>query len=318
MLFAVSLILASCAQTPVPSVPTTTAFAPTAHPRKGGTPQAPGGGTVPATPPADLSSIKHVFVIVMENHGYSQVFDTKSSPYITSLAKQYAYATNYHAMIHPSLPNYLQMVSGSNYNITNDCSPSADCHVNAPNLPDSLDAKGLSWRAYMESMPTPCAQTESGNYAPRHDPFVYFDDIRNNTVRCATHVVPFTALTADLATTVTTPNFAFIAPDVCNDMHDCGVATGDAWLQSNVPTILKSPACTADKCLVIVTWDEDEHGEGNRVLTIFAGSGAQTGGFASSAAYTHYSLLRTIEAIFGLPAMTSNDAAAAPMFDMIK
>jgi acid phosphatase len=254
----------------------------------------------------------------MENHGYDQVWNTGSSPYITSLGNKFARATNYHATIHPSLPNYLQLYGGNNYGITKDCDPSSSCHVNATNLADNLEAKGLTWKAYMESMPTPCLLTSSGDYAPRHNPFVYFDDIRNNTARCASHDVPYTALASDLSSAATTPNFAFISPNLCNDMHDCPVNIGDNWLKSNLPVILNSPACTVDTCLLILTWDEDDNGPTNQVLTIFAGSAAKTGGATSDVSYTHYSTLHTIENIFGLPTQTSNDAAAAPMTDLLR
>ncbi len=254
----------------------------------------------------------------MENHSYSEVWNTGSSPYITSLGNAYAVAGNYHAITHPSLPNYLNLVGGSNYGITTDCSPSSTCHVSATNLADSLEARGLSWKAYIESIPSPCDITGSGSYAPKHNPFVYFDDIRNTTARCSSHDVPYSALAGDLASTSTTPNFAFITPNLCDDMHDCAVSTGDAWLKSNVPQILSSPACASGTCLLILTWDEDDGSSGNHVLTIFAGPGAKTGGFTSSTNYTHFSLLRTVEAIFGLPALTTNDASASPMTDLLR
>ncbi len=264
------------------------------------------------------SNIQHVFVVVMENHSYQEVWNTSSSPYITSLGNAYARATNYHASIHPSLPNYLQLYGGSNYGITTDCNPSTSCHVNAVNLADNLEAKGLTWKGYMESMPSPCYLTTSGNYAPKHNPFVYFDDIRNNSSRCTSHVVPYTALASDLGSAATTPNFAFITPNLCNDMHDCSVGTGDNWLKSNLPAILNSPACTVDKCLLILTWDEDDSSQSNQVLTIFAGSAAKTGGVTSAVSYTHYSALKTVENIFGLPTQTNNDAAASPMSDLLR
>lgn len=264
------------------------------------------------------STIKHVFEVVMENHSYSQVWNTSSSPYITSLGNTYARATNYHAITHPSLPNYLDIFGGSNYGITTDCIPSSSCHVNATNLADNLQAVGLIWRGYMESMPSPCYLSNSGGYAPKHDPFVYFDDIRTDSVRCNAGVVPFSALANDLKTAATTPNYAFITPNLCNDMHDCSISSGDTWLKNNLPAILASPACTSETCLLIVTWDEDNGSQGNQVLTIFAGSGAKTGGVTSSVSYTHFSLLRTIEDIFGLPTQSSSDAAASPMSDLLR
>jgi acid phosphatase len=254
----------------------------------------------------------------MENHIYDDVWNKSTTPYITSLGNAYARTTNYSAITHPSLPNYLDIYGGSNYAITTDCSPSTSCHVNATNLADNLQAKGLTWKGYMESMPADCAITTSGKYAPKHDPFVYFDDIRNNSARCDAGVVPYTVLANDLKSAATTPNYAFITPNLCNDMHDCSISTGDTWLKNNLPAILDSPACTIDKCLLILTWDEDDSSQGNKVLTIFAGSGAKTGGVVSSTAYTHYSLLKTVETIFSLPTQTSKDAAASPMLDLLR
>jgi acid phosphatase len=265
-----------------------------------------------------VSSIRHVFVVVMENKGYNDVWNTSSSPYITSLGNAYARATNYTAITHPSLPNYLDLYGGSNYGITTDCSPSSTCHVNAINLADNLNAKGLTWKGYMESMPSNCDLKTSGKYAPKHDPFVYFDDIRTNTARCDAGVVAYSTLANDLKSASTTPNYVFITPNLCDDMHGCSVSTGDGWLKNNLPAILNSPACLVDKCLLALVWDEDDGDDGNKVLTIFAGSGAKTGGLVSSKAYNHYSLLKTVETIFGLPTQTSQDAAASPMTDMLR
>ncbi len=309
---------------------TATSTAPASTPTDGPTPTSTdtpeaitptaGATTVPTATPTSHPSgaIQHVFVIVMENHSYKEVWNTGSSPYITQLGNSFARATNYKATAHPSLPNYLQLYAGSNYGITTDCSPSSSCHVNARSLADNLEAKGLTWKAYMESMPSPCSITSSSGYAPKHNPFVYFDDIRNDTTRCATHVVPFTALSGDLSAAATTPNFVFISPNLCNDMHDCSVSTGDTWLKSHIPAILNSASCTSDTCLVALTWDEDDSSQSNQVLTIFAGSGAKTGGVSSSVSYTHYSLLHTIENIFGVPTQTTQDAGASAMTDMLR
>ncbi len=278
-----------------------------------------GTSSVTPTPTSTTSTaIKHVFMIWMENKSYTQVWNTSSTPYITSLGKSYVRATNYYAITHPSLPNYLDFFGGSNYGITTDCSPSSTCHINAKSLGDTLEAKALKWKAYEESMPSPCYLTTSGNYAPKHNPPVYFDDIRTNTTRCDSHDVPFSQFSTDIAAASTTPNFAFITPNLCNDMHSCSISTGDNWLKSHVPTILNSPACTSYKCLLVITWDEDSGSSGNHVLTIFAGSGAKTGGLTSAVKYTHYSLLRTVEYIFGLSTLTSNDANASPMTDMLR
>lgn len=307
--------VASPTRTPTPIASPTRTPTAVASPTRTPTPAA--SPTHTATP-APSGSIQHVFVVVMENHSYAEVWNTSSSPYITKLGNTYARATNYHAITHPSLPNYLDLFAGSDYGITTDCDVSSSCHSTARNLADNLEAKGLTWKAYMESMPSPCDLSSSGNYTPHHNPFIYFDDIRTNATRCASHVVAFSALSSDLSSAATTPNYAFIVPDECSDMHNCSVSTGDTWLSNHMPAILNSPACTAQSCLLALLWDEDDGSQGNQVLTIFAGSGAKTGGITSSASYTHYSLLRTVENIFGLPTQTSNDAGASAMTDLLR
>jgi phospholipase C len=127
-------------------------------------------------------------------------------------------------------------------------------------------------------------------------------------------VVPFTQFAADLASAL--PAFSFISPNLCNDMHDCSVATGDAWLAREVPAILASRAFTAQRSLLVVTFDEGDSSD-NVVDCVFAGPAAKRG-FVSSRPYTHYSLLRTIENGFGLPVLTGDDAAAIPMSDLLR
>lgn len=262
--------------------------------------------------------IKHVFIVVMENKGYNDVWNTSSTPYITSLGQAFVRATNYSAITHPSLPNYLDLFAGGNYGITTDCSPSSSCHVNAQNLADNLNALGLTWKGYMESMQKNCRLKTFGKYVPKHNPFIYFDDIRTNKARCKKDVVALKQLAVDLKSVTTTPNYAMIVPNLCNDMHNCSTLTGDTWLKNHVPAILNSRACTVDKCLLVLTWDEDNGNQNNRVLTIFAGSGAKTGGVVSTTPYNHFSLLKTVETIFGLSSQTPNDANASPMSDMLK
>jgi hypothetical protein len=258
-----------------------------------------------------------VFVVVMENRPENEVWGTSSTPYTTDLVNANARAADYYAITHPSLPNYLDLYGGSDYGITTNCDPSSSCHIDARNLADNLEATGLTWKGYFEDMPAPCFTSDSGNYRAHHNPFIYFDDIRADSVRCAAHVVNYGALSVDLLTTATTPNFALLVPDNCNNTHDCSVATGDTWLSNNVPPILDSQACTAQRCLLILTWDEDDGSHGNHVLTVFAGSAA-IGNYVSNATYDHFDLLRTVESLFGLPTQTQNDAAATVMSDLLK
>ena len=268
-------------------------------------PAPPSGSTLP--------DFDHIFVVVEENKSYSQIMGSSAAPYINSFASQYGLATNYHAVRHPSLPNYLTLIGGSTFGITTDCSP-ATCPVNAPNLADSIEASGRSWKGYMELMPVACGTVTSGTYAPKHNPFVYFNNIRTNSQRCASHVVSYPQLAADLATTATTPDFAFITPDLCSDMHNCSISTGDNWLRVALPLIFNSPAWKTQNSVLFLIWDEDDSSSTNHVPALVIGPGVKPG-FWSSAAYGHYSLLHTIEAAWHLPTLTSNDANAAVMSD---
>ena len=271
-------------------------------------------GDAPTTRAASVPAFDHVFVIVMENHSYGEIIGSPSAPYINSLASSGALADWYYGVSHPSLPNYLALVGGSTYGITSDCTT---CWVSAANLPDVLDAGGSTWKAYEESMPSACYVGDSSPYAQKHDPFIYFNDIRSNSTRCRSHVVPYTQLSSDLQSTSTTPNYAFITPNMCNDMHDCTVATGDGWLQQNVPAILASPAFKNQRSLLALTWDEDDSSAGNNVPLIFLGAGVRSG-YHSPATYDHFSLLHTIEAARGVSTITSTtgDVNAPLMSDM--
>lgn len=262
--------------------------------------------------PGQAATIRHVFVIVMENHGYDQIVGNPDAPYINQLRERFASADQYYAIRHPSLPNYLALVSGSTQGMTYDC---ADCTFDAPNLVDQLEAHGKSWRGYMEGMPAPCyagvatgsflQQTFGGAYVRRHNPFMNFADVAHNPSRCA-NVVPFTQFQTDLQAN-RLPDFVWITPNLIHDMHNGTVADGDAWLSEVVPEILASSAWRDDGVL-FVTWDEGPDSDhagccgdamGGRVVTLVVGVNARRG-YHSSIPYTHYSLLRTIEDAWGL------------------
>lgn len=130
------------------------------------------------------------------------------------------------------------------------------------------------------------------------------------------HVVPLTGLGEDLKTASSLPNYVFISPNLCNDMHDCPVATGDDWLAREVPEILASPAFTTQNSLLVVTWDEGDGGN-NNVPTIFAGPAARQA-YKSTLPYSHYSLLHTVESLWGLAPLTDNDRNAPIMGDLLK
>jgi hypothetical protein len=238
----------------------------------------------------------------MENHEYSSVIGSGAAPYINSLAASYGLATNYYAASHPSLPNYLALTAGSTFGIASDCTT---CFVGATNIADQVEASGRTWKAYMEDMPSPCyTGASSGNYAMKHDPFMYYNDIRTDAARCAAHVVPFTQFSADMSSG-NVPNFVWITPNMCNDMHDCSVATGDSWLRGVVPSITGS-AAFRNGGVLFITWDEGSSSagccgdsSGGQVATLVISPRAISG-YRSGAAENHYGLLRTIEDAFRL------------------
>jgi acid phosphatase len=258
-----------------------------------------------------VPTFDHIFVIVLENHWYPQIIgNTAEAPYLNQLAGQYGLATHYFALTHPSLPNYLALIGGDTFGITTDC---MDCFLSAPNLAaDRVAPSGRTWRAYLESLPSPCFLGDAYPYVQRHQPFIYFDDIRT-TGQCS-NVVPLSDFAADLASAGTTPSFAWITPNLCHDMHDCSIATGDAWLQDTVSSILSSPAYATQQSLVVITWDEDDYAHDNQVATLVIAKSVPPG-FRSGVRYDHYSLLKTIEQAWGLAPLTANDGNASPMSD---
>ena len=256
-----------------------------------------------ATPPAGaVPAFSHVVVIVMENKDCGDVIGNDQAPFLNALARRYALATNYFGITHPSLPNYLSLTGGSTFGITQDCT---DCVVHATNLVDQLERAGVSWKAYMEGLPRPCFNgATAGRYAKKHDPFVYYSDVVGSPARCS-RVVPLSQLAIDLQRS-RLPKFAWITPDLCHDMHDCGVAAGDRFLAGVVPGLLRA---LGPRGVLFVTWDEGESDSargccekatGGRVATVVAGQPVRRG-IEVAIPYDHYSLLRTIEDAWHLP-----------------
>ena len=239
----------------------------------------------------------HVFVIVMENRSYGQAL---AGGYTGKLAHEYAYATNYHGVSHPSLPNYLAMTSGSTWGIADD-----GFHpLPAGGLGTELTKNGMSWRAYMEGMNNGCFNS-GYPYALKHNPFAYYGST------CPANIVPFTGFAHDMAQ-ADVPRFVWITPGLCNDGHDCSTAVADLYLAHTVPQILASDAWRQGGVLFI-TWDEGED-SGNSVLTLVVEPNQNQR--ASAVAYNHYSLLAAIEDRLGVPRLGSA-ANASPMQDLV-
>jgi hypothetical protein len=247
-----------------------------------------------------------VVLIVLENREYGQVAGSDEAPYLNALAERRTVATRYHAVAHPSLPNYLALLGGSTFGISDDCT---GCSAHGSNLALQLSRAGIPWRAYMEGMPRPCFRgARAGGYVKRHDPFMYFPSIAANPRRCA-DVVPTRRLRTDLKRR-SLPAFAWIGPDLCYSAHDCNVATADRHLASLIPRIMRQ---LGPDGTLIVTFDEgtsNAHG-GGHVLTLIAHPGHQPHQRLTGT-YNHYSLLGAIERHFGLP-LLRNSRNAAPL-----
>jgi acid phosphatase len=264
---------------------------------------------------SSVPAFSHVFEIVLENHEISSIIGSSSAPYINSLAQTYGLASNYYGVRHPSLPNYLALVGGDTFGITTNCNT---CYINAPTLADQVEASGRTWKAYIESMPKPCYLGDAAPlYKQKHNPLIYFNDIRTNPARCS-NIVPFTQFDTDLAAN-NLPNYVWITPNMCNSMHDCSVSTGDKWVKTVVSKILASPAWKQNGVLFI-TFDEGstdtsccQLAAGGQVVTLVI-SPLGKPAYTSSTPYSHYSLLRTIEDAWGLPPLANAACnCSAPM-----
>jgi hypothetical protein len=238
-----------------------------------------------------------VIWIVMENRSYSDVIGSSDAPYLNKLGHKCGLASNFSAESHPSLPNYVAMTSGSTQGIGDDGDPSQ--HRLA--VPSIFSQLGGGWHALDESMPSNCDLSDGGEYAVRHNPAVYYTNIRG---RCAHHDTPLGAR----------PNlsarFTFITPNLCHDMHDCSAGQGDSWLAGFVSKILSSREYTKQPTAVFITWDE---GSGDNHIATLVLSRYTRPHTVSSKPFNHYSLLRTTEALLGIRAKLGQAARAADM-----
>ena len=344
----------------------------------------PASARVPARAETAGGAPQHIFFIMMENHEFSQIIgNTADAPFINQLARHAGVAANYYGVTHPSLPNYLAAVSGSFQGIWDDCQAgaaitcppeefipnsgdgtagnyltkhqiaraSARPHLfGGRNLVDQLQSRGLTWRAYMQQLPSPGSlvvnaptiQTSSGPvtlplYAQKHNPFVYFSDIYNNRSRLR-HIVPFDRFAANLSAG-RVPNFVWISPDQCHDMHGvdptsaalahqpkCGypnsgldhgaIQLGDAFLQKTVGEIMDSRVWRTTRSSIVIAWDEDDYSGFTGTWTSPRGrdgiilGGAHTPALVvnswtstprvDNVAANHYNMLATIQRLWGL------------------
>jgi phosphatidylinositol-3-phosphatase len=288
------------------------------------TPAAPCGATADAPP-----AVTKILVIVMENRGFDQVIGSARAPTITAASAACGLATDYHGIQYPSLPNYVNLVSGTAPPVIagdgvngRDCLPVAPCVSLDPSVFDQLTAAGQTWTTYAESMPTNCSRANALPYVARHNPATYFAGL-SQRADCLANDVPMGTPTAgrladDLAAG-TLPTFSLVVPNVCNDGHDaCGgrdpVAEQDAFTATWLPAIVDGPDYQAGRLAVVLTWDTDAHDEANRVATVVL-SPSTPAGTVSATPFDHHSLLRSIEDLAGLPPLAGAAAATSMLTD---
>jgi len=275
-----------------------------------------GGAPAHASGPAGRAgTYSHVVVVVMENFSYSQAVGT---PGYQALAHRWASASDAYAASHPSLPNYLDMTSGSTFGINSDCT---SCYISSNNIGAQLTAKHLTWGDFSEGVPGKCYLGSSiGEYAGKHNPFRYYNDIRASYSMCD-HLQSLTVFMRDLHRTGEVPRYSFVSPNLCHDGHDCSPSEAFGWLSGFVHSVTASAAWSHNG-LLIVSWDEGSdsdtsqvlpsgkvlsNGGGGHVPTLFIAPRVPPGTVVTQPV-THEMLLATIEANFGLTPL--NGAAA--------
>ncbi len=311
IIFQILLIcsLTACLTTPIqatiaPLIPTPT-DTPTSQPAATHTSTLPPPAETPTLIPTlrPVPAFKHIVILIFENREFGFVIKNPQMPNYNRLAKENALLTQEFAIMHPSLPNYLALIGGDTFGITENCE---DCIISARTLVDEIEDAGLTWKTYQEDFPRPCFLGSSHIYVQKHNPFIYFDSIRLDAERCNSHIVNLNTLPDDL-TSGNLPNFVFITPNICNSAHDCDLKTADTWLGPWMEQLQAYPGMREDG-LIILTWDEGQgnHGccgidpAGGRVATVFI-SGKVKPGLQDATPYTHYSILKTISAAFDLP-----------------
>ena len=251
-----------------------------------------------------IPAFDHVFVLVFENKESGSVLGSRAAPTFNAYARRYASLTRYYGVTHPSLPNYLALVSGSTHGITSDCT---SCVVDGRSLADTIEEAGRTWKTYAEGLPSPgYLGAASVRYAKKHDPFAYFRPVASSAARRA-NIVPLAQLGRDLRSRQL-PDFALVVPDLCNSMHDCSVRFGDSWLRRTAAPLLRLP-----NTAVFVLFDEGSSSirGGGHTAALVLGTAVRPGArFVRTTG--HYGVLRTIEDAWGLPRL-GRSARAGPI-----
>lgn len=235
----------------------------------------------------------------MENRSYRQVLGTGGASPLRSYAVRCGVATDYRAITHPSLPNYIAATSGSTHGITSDCDPSG-CPVGGTSVFGQAGANGKGgWAAYAEDMARPCDRASYDSYAARHNPAVYYTALGGECRRRDLGMGGTKGRFAAALAHDRLPAFTFVTPNLCDDGHDCSTTIAEAWIGYWLGRIVRSPTYRAGHTVVFVTWDEGETA-GNQVATVVVAPTVPQG-LRVGRRFTHYSLLRTTEELLGLP-----------------
>jgi hypothetical protein len=255
-----------------------------------------------------------VFLVVEENHSFSDVIGNSSMPYLNGLANQYALGTQYYADAHPSIPNYFMLTTGRVETIDDGFTGT----ISDDNVVREIVKAGKTWRSYAESLPsTGYTGGDAYPYFKHHDPFVYFSDVVGSSQ--ASNVVPFSQFSSDLASD-SLPDFSFIVPNVLHDAHDGTLPAADQWLSSNIDPLIKSSAFQSGGVLIIV-FDEGDLSDllhvGGHVPFVIVGAKVKSG-FRSSTFYQHQSTLRLVLSTLGINSFPGAAAAAPDMGEFFK
>jgi phospholipase C len=229
-------------------------------------------------------------------------------PYAYSVAKQYGYATDYTATTHPSLPNYIAIASGQTFGIADDAAPSSHRLAGQTVFGQALE-KGKTAKTYADGMQSDCALVAGGDrYAVKHNPWAYFVDPKERA-GCNAYDVPESRLQADI-TAGALPTVGMVVPNLCNDAHDCTLATADNWFKARIQAIMAGPDWKSGHLAVVLTADEDDRNSGNKVLTVVMHPSLH--GKVVSTPLTHYSYSAFLSRMSGSQPLAH--AATAPSF----
>jgi hypothetical protein len=237
---------------------------------------------------------QHVVWVMMENRSFGSVIGSSAARYTNGLARSCGLATNYHALGHPSLPNYLALTSGSTHGVSNDGSPRQH-PISGPSIFSQVSSRSL-----IESEPAPCAPHDSGAYLVQHNPQAFYTSGRAQcrVTDVALHAPPNISAA-----------FTLIKPNAAHDMHSASTQAGDRWLRQFIPTLLATPQYRAGSTAIFIVWDESKRRAGDQVPLIAIAPSVPSGARLSSG-LNHYSLLRTTEDMLGVSRLGA--ASSAP------